>query len=225
MFDDNIRRRRRALPMIIDAGETPWYLAGGVPAANCIAAYKPIGAASLAASYINLANPGTYNAAPGVAPTWNATDGWIGNGATTYLTTGVSANQQTYTMIVRFSNVTANSYPCGWNKGANERFAILIRPVTNNDIDYRYVADNIVAPAITSGTLAMGSNKGWRNGVAEAFTVTPGSSTGTVYVLAHSAPAASGFFAGNIQAFALYNTGLSAAQMLAIHTAMMALTP
>ena len=31
-------------------------------------AYQPKGAASLAASYFNLANPGTYNAAPGTAP-------------------------------------------------------------------------------------------------------------------------------------------------------------
>lgn len=50
----------------------PWYLAGGAP--TPIAVYQPKGAASLAASYVNLANPGTYDAAADVpgygAPTW-----------------------------------------------------------------------------------------------------------------------------------------------------------
>ena len=52
-----------------------WWLSGGVSAANCVAAYQPIGATSLAASYTNLANPGTYTAAPGVAPTFDAATG------------------------------------------------------------------------------------------------------------------------------------------------------
>lgn len=38
--------------------------------ATCVAAYDAIGAASLADSYVNEANPGTFDAAPGVAPTW-----------------------------------------------------------------------------------------------------------------------------------------------------------
>ena len=40
------------------AAAVPWYLASGVPAANCIAAYAAKGAAGLAASYDNLAAPG-----------------------------------------------------------------------------------------------------------------------------------------------------------------------
>ena len=39
----------------------PWYRSGGIPAANCVAAYKAIGAASQADSYINLVSPGTYD--------------------------------------------------------------------------------------------------------------------------------------------------------------------
>lgn len=41
-------------------GSTPWYLAGGVDAANCVAAYLAKGAADYATSKVNLANPGTY---------------------------------------------------------------------------------------------------------------------------------------------------------------------
>ena len=57
----------------------PWYLAGGVDPAHCIAAYQPKGAASYAASKINLANPGTYDITEknaGVEPSWSAENGW-----------------------------------------------------------------------------------------------------------------------------------------------------
>jgi hypothetical protein len=52
---------------------TPWWYVAGQ---TCVAAYQPIGAPSLAASYVILANPGTYDAAPGVAPTFDAATGW-----------------------------------------------------------------------------------------------------------------------------------------------------
>jgi hypothetical protein len=58
----------------IAPGGALWYLAGGAPLP--IAAYQPKGAVDLAASYINLANPGTYNVAPGSAPTLGDS-GWI----------------------------------------------------------------------------------------------------------------------------------------------------
>jgi len=57
----------------------PWYLSGGIAAANCIAAYQPKGAASLAASYANLPNPGTYNAVPLDAITVLNAYGWYWN--------------------------------------------------------------------------------------------------------------------------------------------------
>jgi len=48
-------------PRSVASGVEPWWLSGGIAAANCVAAYQPKGAASLEASYVNLANPGTYN--------------------------------------------------------------------------------------------------------------------------------------------------------------------
>jgi hypothetical protein len=73
------------------AAAIPWYLSGGIVAANCIAAYQPKGAASLAASYVNLANPGTYNLTNGHATpvNWGATTGWKGNGTVAYFKTGL----------------------------------------------------------------------------------------------------------------------------------------
>lgn len=57
------------------AAAVPWYLAGGVSAANCIAAYQPKGASSLEASYVNLANPGTYNLS-GATPAFDSALGY-----------------------------------------------------------------------------------------------------------------------------------------------------
>src|SRR3989344_7466925 len=83
--------------------QSTWTTAGGAP--TPVAAYQPISAASLTASYANLANPGTYTAAVGVAPTFASSTGWTFNGSTQYLTTGViPANG--WSMIVRFSNAT-----------------------------------------------------------------------------------------------------------------------
>lgn len=56
------------------------WLPPGISSGNVIAAYEAEGAASYAASKINLANPGTYditNEGGGGAPTWDATKGWI----------------------------------------------------------------------------------------------------------------------------------------------------
>lgn len=89
------------------AAAAPWYLAGGIAAANCIAAYAPKGAADLAASYVNLATPGTNNAAPGTAPTWDAVNGWTFNGINQYLTTGLIP-ARAYSMIIRFTKSSAS---------------------------------------------------------------------------------------------------------------------
>jgi hypothetical protein len=78
---------------------TDWWPVAGQ---TCVAAYQPIGAASLAASYINLALPaGTYDAAPGVAPALGA-GGWGYNGISGHLLTNcaLAAN---YSIIIRLS--------------------------------------------------------------------------------------------------------------------------
>lgn len=56
---------------------------------NLVAVYQPKGAANLVDSYTNIINPGTFDAAPGVAPTFVAASGWVFNGINQYLTTGV----------------------------------------------------------------------------------------------------------------------------------------
>lgn len=56
-----------------------WFTAAG--GTVCVAAYDAVGAASLADSYVNEANPGTYDLVASVAPTWAYGTGWTANGS------------------------------------------------------------------------------------------------------------------------------------------------
>ncbi len=199
----------------------PWYLSGGISAANCIAAYAPKGAASLAASYSNLANPGTYNAAPGTAPTWDATNGWKFNGSTQYLTTGITP-AVAWTYIFKFSNVTNGGYAVSHN-----RYNYSVIPNAASGVDWNYAgADRYRAPALTSGVLALAANQPYRNGSADGATLanTPTFLSNTsIGCLWNGGPQGGTYWAGYMQAYAIYNTTITAAQVLAVTNAMNAL--
>lgn len=201
-----------------------WWLSGGISAANCVAAYQPKGAASLAASYINLANSGTNNAAPVVAPTWNATDGWVGNGTTQYLTTGVIPGA-TYSMIVRYSNATGDGCALGCYGGGNNRFWMY--PGNAGTRYYGYGSVSTTSPVTgttTSGVQALTPTKGWHNGVADyTFSPTWGATTRDIYILVRNNNGSTvNFLPGYIQACAIYNIAIDS-YISALTSAMQAL--
>lgn len=201
------------------AAAASWWLAGGVAAANAVAVYQPKGAASLAASYTNLANPGTYDAAPGTAPTLGA-DGWTFNGSTQYLTTGVvPANG--WSVIARFSDASDLGANRLWScfGGGNEmgyqsaRLAATANYLLGSGAVLAGVND-------TGGVACIAGTTGYFNG---ANSVALSGNVGTAaYELARRTDGGR-YLACNIQAVAIYNTTLSAAQVLAISTAMAAL--
>jgi len=212
------------------AAAIPWYLSGNVAIANCVAAYQPKGAASLAASYSNLANPGTYNAAPGVAPTFDASTGWTFNGSTQYLTTGITTSPQhaDWSMIVRFSN-QSGSYQIALGSYApatGARFEIW--PEYGGIIAYYSYNYITKSPNLTSGVLAISGTHGFRNGTNEA-TIASGGDPSNKYPALFLGAGNNGSgspeykFNGKIQAAAIYNTILSDAQVSAVTTAMNAL--
>jgi hypothetical protein len=207
-------------------GVTPWYLAGGVAAANCVAAYQPIGAANLAASYVNLANPGTYNAAPGVAPAWNTTDGWIGN-ASGYLETGIIPSSNTWSMIARYKNgsaVALNFQTCiGQINGAANRCYLVQQ--SGAGFAYGNGGNLFYAPATTSGVMALAAQNAYLDGI-NVGTIPSGSATFLeLYILARNSSGAPDLLSTqlHVQAIAIYNITLSAAQVAAITSAMQAL--
>lgn len=207
------------------AAAVPWWLAGGVAAANAIAVYQPKGAASLAASYVNLANPGTYDAAPGVAPTWAAGVGWTFNGTTQYLTTGVSLNQ-TYSMLVRFSGATlaALCSIAGQDGSATSRFRF--GPRTTGVFYACGATTSTMAPATTSGVIGLSGYQPYRNSATDGAPTSGWVGVGIdTFIGAYNnqGVGAAQFYTGNVAALAIYNTTLTAPQVLAVSTAMAAL--
>jgi hypothetical protein len=207
-----------------DAAAIPWYLSGGIAAASCKAAYQAKGAASLAASYINLKSPGTYNCTPGVAPTWNTADGWVADG-TKYLDTGISSPHNGWSMLVRFSNsVTAgsNQAVCGDINSSGKYF--ILEPRTSG-IFYFYGDNYKSSTPITYGVIGICGNVGYKNGNIDVTSIGTYLGTGTnvnIYILAYnSSPGvASSHFIGNVQAVSIYSVTLTAPQVSAVTNAM-----
>lgn len=202
----------------------PWYLKGGVASANCIAAYKAKGAASYAASKINLANPGTYDAADGAAfPSWAAATGWTFNGTTQYLDTGVvPVNDQTWSMIVKYNSYTTGAVTvCGMYEDVPGIRAFLIQVNDGGDLLTYYNGNNTsAAPHLHAATLAIGGTIAYRDGVPDgaAIGAIPGVFVGSIYIGAvnYDAGTAAGFLPGVITSLAIYDAVLTEAQVVAI---------
>ena len=114
----------------------PWWKVAGK---TCVAAYQPKGAASLAASYVNLANPGTYDAAPGAAPTWASATGWTFNG-TQYLVVAGLVQNRPLTMLVSASQSSSDGGGLLWTADATKNRGVAIGIGTTFD-----TADNVVS--------------------------------------------------------------------------------
>jgi hypothetical protein len=195
--------------------ETSWFLPTGISAANCIAAYAAKGAANLVASYINLANPGTYDAAPGVAPAWDVTNGWDFS-SNKYLTCGIIPTNTSWSAIVRFSGADYNQ--CLFGAYSNINISFLIQP-------HRQYGNGgllLITGLITSGVAGFAGNIAYLNGNAETGTI----AAGTIPAFAVSIGCLN-YLNGTqiqntkyIQALAFYNIPLSAPQMLAVTNAM-----
>jgi hypothetical protein len=209
--------------------DVSWWLAGGISAANAIAAYQPKGAASLAASYVNLANPGTYDAAPGVAPTWASGTGWTFNG-TQWLNTGIYPVTG-YTIIGRYANLTQTDNRCLIGAGNTPHDGHEIRVMWNND--------PLKQGAYTHGLGTVASSPGTANVVALAGRLLyyAGTYVGTVGIATLTSDSTYGIgaknygantgrewaFLGDILAVAIYNTTLTAGEVAAASAAMAAL--
>ncbi len=197
-----------------------WYLAGGVSAANVIAVYQPIGAASLAASYTNLANPGTYTAAPGVAPTFDTATGWTFAAASSqYLDTGITY-QPAWSVVVRFSDGTTSGTVRLFDVGTDKLSVIPGFSASSVYWNAGATANNRT-PAMYSGVLAAAGNQPYRDGSADGATFTGTITSGSFRIAARNDTTR--YFSGKIQALAIYNVTLDAAQVAAISSAMAAL--
>ena len=200
----------------------PWYLSGGVSAANCLAAYKPKGAVSLAASYDNIAAPGngladgTYDAAPGAAPDWSAAKGWFFTGGTKWLTTGITFLEG-WTFLGRYYQGAANQFFCG-AYSAPRGIAYALTTTQRQYWSGTYFYTLGVSP---KGVAGVAGNLGYFNGLLDTTPMAAwGATIPVVFTIGRMGNFASAWWTGGCSAFAIYNTALTAPQILAISTAM-----
>lgn len=202
-----------------------------VPGKTCVAAYQAKGAASYAASLVNLANPGTYDAAPGVAPSWDTATGWTFNGTTQYLTTGVTPATG-YTIIARYANLTQTFDRTVIGAGNTQHDGHEIRPMWINSVTksaaFAHGAGWVVNNPGVACVLGLSGRQGYRNGATWGAV----GGTATLTSNSHYAIGAKQFgtntgrtfyFLGDVLAVAIYDTSLLEAEMLALSTAMAAL--
>jgi hypothetical protein len=204
-----------------------WYLAGAIPAANCKVAYQPVGAADLAASKVNLANPGTNNAAAGTNPTFNAATGWTFAAASgQYLTTGyVPPTQVTRSAIVRISGATIDAALRFIFSSRNSGVIFGIRN-TDSASKANYINGTSTfshSTNVASGVLAFAGLDPYLN-ATDIGNITAGTyDQGGVGVDIGRLTTGGQHFDGNMQAFALYDITLTPTQITALTTAMNAL--
>lgn len=214
---------RRGVALGGGSGETPWWLAGGISAGDVVAAYQAKGAASLAASYVNLANPGTYDLTTSAAPTWDAATGWTFDG-TALLDTGLVPVHDAWTIVARFANGSGSYHElCGVVANSPNRFFTL---VPRNDSTRTYASGDkttSVLGALGSGVMGLAGYKGYYNGTHEA-TVASGTATITATIKIGGARTVTVHqWIGDALAVVVCNTLLTDAQMAALSAAMAAL--
>lgn len=193
------------------AAVSNWWLSGGISAGDCIAAYQAKGAASQAASYVNLANPGTYNATPSVIPGWSSADGWQSPGA---LNTGYRPNTgNTFSVLARFE----------WD-GATKGVAVGVTHTDSNDTSIwpEFILFDMAlgfyggyyrsyTPITGDHTVILTSTGLWLDGsrVGTAYTGSIAASGVDIFLMARGR--SSGYdnpMGGYFKAAALYNTNL-----------------
>lgn len=217
---------------------------GGIPKANCLAAFQPKSVASYAASKINLVNPGTYDLVNGVAfPSWAIATGWTFNGANQYLTIASAiATTVPITMVCRFNAddvanwgslmAIADKTALGRNFFALDNCGALagdpVISYTRNagasaygESTSGYTAGNwFTATGVWSANNARAAYIDGVNKGTEATAITPTSLDTTFIGANYDNDALVTPLIGKIAACAFYNIALSDAQVLAIHTAM-----
>lgn len=208
-----------------------WWLAGGIDPDDCVAAYQPKGAASYAASKVNLANPGTYNAVEGNAPDWDTSYGWSFVKANKdYLLTGIT-NGEGYSLVIKFSDYDySKSSFQGWFIGSSTyissewRTQIIWASIYAGNavkFEYGHAVSGDQYLNNTYGVLAICEKKGYLDGKLVKTVSSTGSSAGAKIQIAKGYGAE--YVHMKVQAAAIYNTELSSAQIAALSTAMAAL--
>jgi hypothetical protein len=211
--------------------EEKWYRTSGIEDEDVVAAYQPKGASSYANSLENLVEDehDAFDDGGDTVPDWNATDGWIGSGGQQYLRSDISpAPDQSWSMLVRVSAITMlGSKICGSVRtiGGSQTFGVETEMIPNQ-VYYKNGSSINISPWIEYGVIGFAGNTAYRNGIAEAGTISSGTGT-DVWPIDPMGNNVNNYHVGvenvNIQAEVWYNKVLTPTQMAAISSQMAAL--
>lgn len=195
-----------------------WWKAGG--AQGCIQALKARGAASYAASLLDLSGAG-HNAAEGVTPSWDALTGWTFNGTTQYLDTGILASAAN-TVLILFTGFTTSPKPIFGAYSAANTYLGVFPDYGDGKAYYEAGGELGVAPGMAQGVLAIAGQQGYRFSKADGGAIPAGSGRPALNMyLGGINLTGTPYLAGvRIQAFAVYSGILTAAQVAAVAAAM-----
>lgn len=196
-----------------------WNLDGAIT--SCVAAYQAIGAASYAASKVNLFSPGTNDLTEGSAtPSWSSAVGWtFANNANQALSTGIVPDANTGA-FVQFNGVTTNDEDLfgvvdgtKWFLRADRlgSFAVWIWNNTVYNTEARINSGNM-------GMLGKGTSvESYLDGIKKATTTKPFSATTSPLVIGKGPSFA---FTGNVTAAVIYSSAITEAQAALVCAAM-----
>ena len=215
----------------------PWWLAGGIDPVNVAGVWKPKGAESLSTSYMRLAGDEGYpNIDPaivgGIAPAWDAVNGWDFTIGDSYLDTGIVPGLN-YTFIVRISDRAGGSYDSiiGQRTEANSNVIQMGNYNSINDIFWYYGNSNIYTKTVNTSAgeavnavFGMSKGKAYIDGILESTFGIPSvfSTNLSLYIGAcnNYNGTAGNFSIVKIQSLSVYKSILTDAQVLAVSTRM-----
>lgn len=203
------------------------WLSGGILPATLIGAYQSRGAASYAASLVNLANPGLHDLVSGAtAPGWSTETGWDASNSG-YLITDITPTETTFVLCI-YSGITSagGKYAFGVIASGYFMFAPLystgnIRPWWG-DYGTSIPLDNTAA-----NVAGLGTNMYWFNQTKGVLAATWTNMTNTLVLLGtRSGGNPTAFVAQGLwPAFYIYSSMPTDAQILAVDNALRALFP
>lgn len=208
--------------------DKPWWLAGGIDPSACVAAYQAVGAASLEASYINLANPGTYTLTNVNGLTCNSITGWVGED-TKYLNTGISdITIGIGSIFVRFTDATRNTTEYLFGSVISNHF-FFCNPQRLNAFDrYGLISTLGTRSKNQSGVVGISGTYAYANGSIDGEELASGTATlsGPILLLGASTNAGGSSnttFIGQVQAASIYKYTHTPHQVAELTRAMNAL--
>lgn len=230
---------------VVAAPVSQWWLSGGVDAGVCFGAYRGKGAASEAASWQNLNNPGTHDLywsglldaagnPNGAGPVWDTATGWAMLGETAYfrMTGGWFPTSTAVTFILQVANAAdfsmqfcgASAALVGGGAGSHRSDGMSVNN-TGGFQDNHNWGEGDYGGNVNNGNMAVAGKAYFVDGVKKAAAIAAGSGTNAYdwnWGCENWSDTAHGGGAHTLIAMAAYDAILTDDQVTAIATAMAA---